>query len=98
MYDKIISSVKEKSGGISFPHPTGGTDKTLVTLLLSKVRQQNRITAALTWAGIATTPLAGGRKTHSLFKLTLNRVTNDIQMYDMNKGSGSAEKRYGEIV
>ena len=69
-FDSICSAVEKQQGGIFFLDAPGGTGKTfLVNLILSKVRQSNKIALAVASSGIAATLLKGGKTAHATFKL-----------------------------
>ncbi|XP_055306971.1 uncharacterized protein LOC129571224 [Sitodiplosis mosellana] len=73
VYNEIMNSVNNKSGGFYFLDAPGGTGKTfLLSLLLAKIRSQQKIALALASSGIAATLLDGGRTAHSALKLPLN--------------------------
>lgn len=61
----------------SFLDATGVTGKTFVTLLLSKLKlQQKRFAVAVLLSGFAAIIFPGGRTANSTFHLSLNLVPN----------------------
>ena len=101
VYNTLLGSVQRGKGGMFFLDAPGGTGKTFVTsLLLAKVRQQNKIALAVASTGIASCLLPGGRTAHAMFKLPLDLSTNQTPTCNIKKGSGLAEvlKRTALIV
>ena len=79
-------------GSIYFLDAPGGTGKTFVTsLLLAKVRQQNKIALAVASTGIASCLLPGGRTAHAMFKLPLDLTRKEAPTCNISKGSGLAQ-------
>lgn len=69
----------------------GGTGKTfLISLILAKIRSQQKIALAVASSGIAATLLDGGRTAHSTFKLPLNVHNKPDAMCNIKKNSGIA--------
>ncbi|GFX09790.1 ATP-dependent DNA helicase [Trichonephila clavipes] len=65
-------AVAAEQGGF-FSDVPGGTGKTfLISLILAKIRSQQKIALAVASSGIAATLLDGGRTAHSTFKLPLD--------------------------
>ncbi|GFU47736.1 ATP-dependent DNA helicase [Trichonephila clavipes] len=73
IYDRIMLAVAAEQGGFFFLDAPGGTGKTfLISLILAKIRSQQKIALAVASSGIAATLLDGGRTAHSTFKLPLD--------------------------
>lgn len=74
IYDRIMLTVAAEQGGVFFfMDAPGRTGKTfLISLILAKIRSQQKITLAVASSGIAATLLDGGRMAHSTFKLPLD--------------------------
>merc|ERR1712020_218977 len=88
----MLDSVNNGKGRLFFLEAPGGTGKTFVTsLLLAKVRQQDKIALAVASTGIASYLLPGGRTAHSMFKLPLDLTTKEAPTCNIRKGSGAAE-------
>ncbi|CAB3241119.1 unnamed protein product [Arctia plantaginis] len=69
----------------------GGTGKTfLISLILAKIRSQQKIALAVASSGIAATLLDGGRTAHSTFKLPLDVHNKPDAMCNIKKNSGIA--------
>jgi hypothetical protein len=69
----------------------GGTGKTfLISLILAKIRSQQKIALAVASSGIAATLLDGGRTAHSPFKLPLDVHNKPDAMCNIKKNSGIA--------
>jgi hypothetical protein len=69
----------------------GGTGKTfLISLILAKIRSQQKIALAVASSGIAATLLDSGRTAHSTFKLPLDVHNNPDAMCNIKKNSGIA--------
>ena len=76
------------AGGIYFLDAPGGTGKTfLISLLLARIRSQNKVVLALASSGIAATLLEGGRTAHSALKLPLNMQINEAPAFNIAKNS-----------
>jgi PIF1 helicase. len=62
--------VDAEQGGFFFLDAPGGTDKTfLISLILAKIRSQQKTALEIASSGIAAILLDGGRTAHSAFKL-----------------------------
>ena len=76
------------AGGIYFLDASGRTGKTfLISLLLARIRSQNKAVLALASSGIAATLLEGGRTAHSALKLPLNMQINEAPAFNIAKNS-----------
>ena len=92
VYDRINLSIAAEQGGFFFLDAPGGTGKTfLISLILARIRSQNRIALAIASSGIAATLLDGGRTAHSALKLQLNIHTNPDAVCNIKKHSGMAK-------
>ncbi|KAL4149399.1 hypothetical protein QTP88_003358 [Uroleucon formosanum] len=92
VFDTLMKVTNDETGGIYFLDAPGGTGKTfLISLILAKIRSQNKIALALASSGIAATLLKGGRTAHSALKFPLN-----IQSFRQNlKDLRSNHNRFG---
>ena len=71
--DTIIAAVDAGRGGLFFIDGPGGTGKTFVeNLMLARVRSRHHVALAVASSGIASILLAGGRTSHSRFKIPLD--------------------------
>lgn len=84
-------AVAAEQGGFFFLDAPGGTGKTfLISLILAKIRSQQKIALAVASSGIAATLLDGGRTAHSTFKLPLDVHNKPDAMCNIKKNSGIA--------
>ncbi|CAB3250348.1 unnamed protein product [Arctia plantaginis] len=91
IYDRIMLAVAAEQGGFFFLDAPGGTGKTfLISLILAKIRSQQKIALAVASSGIAATLLDGGRTAHSTFKLPLDVHNKPDAMCNIKKNSGIA--------
>ncbi|CAB3260749.1 unnamed protein product [Arctia plantaginis] len=91
IYDRIMLAVVAEQGGFFFLDSPGGTGKTfLISLILAKIRSQQKIALAVASSGIAATLLDGGRTAHSTFKLPLDVHNKPDAMCNNKKNSGIA--------
>ncbi|XP_037902457.1 uncharacterized protein LOC119646155 [Hermetia illucens] len=91
IYDRIMLAVAAEQGGFFFLDAPGGTGKTfLISLILAKIRSQQKIALAVASSGIAATLLDGGRTAHSTFKLPLDVHNKPDAMCKIKKNSGIA--------
>ena len=91
IYHRIMLAVDAKQGGFFFLDAPGGTGKTfLISLILAKIRSQQKIALAIASSGIAATLLDGGRTAHSAFKLPLDVHNKPNAMCNIKKRSGMA--------
>ncbi|GFU04746.1 ATP-dependent DNA helicase [Trichonephila clavipes] len=61
---------KDEQGGFCFLDAPGGTNKTfLISLILAKIRSQQKMALGIASSGIAETLLDGARTAHSALKL-----------------------------
>ncbi|GFW25514.1 ATP-dependent DNA helicase [Trichonephila clavipes] len=91
IYDRIMLAVAAEQGGFFFLDAPGGTGKTfLISLILAKIRSQQKIALAVASSGIAATVLDGGRTAHSTFKLPLDVHNKPDAMCNIKKNSGIA--------
>ena len=68
VYNCFCSLIERGEGGIVFLDAPGSTGKTfLLSLILAKLRSENKIALATASSGIAATLLVGGRTLHSTF-------------------------------
>ncbi|XP_044591941.1 ATP-dependent DNA helicase PIF1-like [Cotesia glomerata] len=89
--DRIMLAVAAEQGGIFFLDAPGGTGKTfLISLILAKIRSQQKITLVVASSGIAATLLDGGRTAHSLFKVPLDIHHKPDAMCYIKKNNGIA--------
>lgn len=92
VFDTVYNSVLRHDGKLFFIDAPGGTGKTfLLKLLLSKIRQEEKISLCVASSGIAATLLPGGRTAHSMFKLPLTMINNDLPVCNIKKGSAMAK-------
>ncbi|XP_022172105.1 ATP-dependent DNA helicase PIF2-like, partial [Myzus persicae] len=92
VFDTVYNSVLRHDGKLFFIDAPGGTGKTfLLKLLLSKIRQEEKISLCVASSGIAATLLPGGRTAHSMFKLPLTIINNDLPVCNIKKGSEMAK-------
>ena len=81
IYNCVIKSVEEKKGGVFFVYGYGGTGKTFLwKTLSSSIRYKRKIVLNVASSGIASLLLAGGRTTHSRFRIPIN-LTEDSMCY-----------------
>ncbi|XP_017221355.2 uncharacterized protein LOC108198086 [Daucus carota subsp. sativus] len=72
VYQSIIHSVNNKTGGIFFVYGSGGCGKTyLWGTIISKLLSQRKIVFPVASSGIAATLMPGGRTAHSRFKIPI---------------------------
>ncbi|XP_046492949.1 uncharacterized protein [Neodiprion pinetum] len=91
IYDRIMLAVAAEQGGFFFLDAPGGTGKTfLISLILAKIRSQQKIALAVASSGIAAILLDGGRTAHSTFKLPLDVHNKPDAMCNIKKNSGIA--------
>ncbi|CAB3244804.1 unnamed protein product [Arctia plantaginis] len=91
IYDRIMLAVAAEQGGFFFLDAPGGTGKTfLISLILAKIRSQQKIALAVASSGIAATLLDGGRTAHSTFKLPLDVHNKPDAICNIKKNSGIA--------
>ncbi|XP_044592014.1 ATP-dependent DNA helicase RRM3-like [Cotesia glomerata] len=91
IYDRIMLAVAAEQGGIFFLDAPGGTGKTfLISLILAKIRSQQKIALVVASSGIAATLLDGGRTAHSLFEVPLDIHHKPDAMCYIKKNSGIA--------
>jgi hypothetical protein len=77
--DTITHALDSGTGGLFFIDGPGGTGKTFVeNLLLAYVRKQGGIALAVASSGIASLLLAGGRTSHSQFKIPIEINSESI--------------------
>ncbi|CAN7050018.1 unnamed protein product [Brassica rapa subsp. trilocularis] len=89
VYDAVLKSVTDQSGGLFFVYGAGGTGKTyLYRTIIAKLRSASKIVIPVATAGIAALLLPGGRTAHSRFKLPLN--LDDRTMCNITRGSNLA--------
>ncbi|KAL4153752.1 hypothetical protein QTP88_001585 [Uroleucon formosanum] len=92
VFDTLMKVTNDETGGIYFLDALGGTGKTfLISLILAKLRSQNKIALTLTSSGIAATLLEGGRTAHSALKLPLNMQSNKTPTCNISKNSAMAK-------
>lgn len=99
VYNSVMDSVDKKEGGLFFVYGSGGCGKTyLWRTLISKLRSQHQIVLPVASSGIASTLMAGGRTTHSRFKIPI--VLDDNSMCGISHQSDIAEliKRTSLII
>lgn len=91
IYDQIMLAVAAEKGGFFFLDAPGGTGKTfLISLILAKIRSQQKIALAIASSGIAATLIDGGRTAHSAFKLPLDIHNKPLAMCNIKKKCGIA--------
>ncbi|XP_039483119.1 uncharacterized protein LOC120446291 isoform X2 [Drosophila santomea] len=91
IHDRIMLAVAAEQDGFFFLDAPGGTGKTfLISLILAKIRSQQKIALAVASSGIAATLLDGGRTAHSTFKLPLDVHNKPDAMCNIKKNSGIA--------
>ena len=72
VYEAVIKSVEDKSGGFYFVYGSGGCGKTyLWNTIITRLRSEKKIVLPVASSGIAATLLPGGRTAHSRFKIPL---------------------------
>ena len=92
VYDILMASIRQKSGGIFFIDAPGGTGKTfLIALCLAQVRIKKEIAIAVASFGIAATLLPGGRTAHSAFKLPLDLTSMDEPSCNISRASATGK-------
>lgn len=97
VYDRITQAVNNEEGGFYFLDAPGGTGKTfLISLILAKLRSENKVALALASSGIAATLLDGGHTAHSALKLPLNihdsiTIISETPTCNISKTSGTAK-------
>ncbi|XP_038716065.1 uncharacterized protein LOC120009516 [Tripterygium wilfordii] len=73
VYEAILTSVYQHSGGLFFVYGHGGTGKTfLYNAIISRLRSEGKIVLAVASSGIASLLLPGGRTAHSRFKIPID--------------------------
>ncbi|KAL3625826.1 hypothetical protein CASFOL_030355 [Castilleja foliolosa] len=73
IYDRVISDVENKLGGLFFVYGQGGTGKTfLYKTIMAKLRSNRMIVLAVASSGIASLLLSGGRTAHSRFDIPID--------------------------
>ncbi|CAH2088688.1 unnamed protein product [Euphydryas editha] len=91
IYNRIMRTVDVQQGGFFFLDAPGGTGKTfLISLILAKIRSQQKIALAIASSGIAATLLDGGRTAHSALKLPLDIHNKPNAVCNIKKKSGMA--------
>lgn len=71
-FDQVTMSVDQHQGGLFFLHSAGGCGKTFVfNTLAAYYRSQGKIVLCVASSGIASIILAGGRTSHSRFKIPI---------------------------
>ncbi|XP_063993665.1 uncharacterized protein LOC135171207 [Diachasmimorpha longicaudata] len=89
--DRIILAVAAEQGGFVFLDAPGGTGRAfLISLILAKIRSQQKIALAVASSGIAATLLDGGRTAYSTFKLPLDIHNKPNAICSIKKNSGIA--------
>ena len=82
----ILQAVEEDQGGVFFIDGPGGSGKTFVSrVLLESVRATGSIALAVASSGIAALLLAGGRTSHSMFKILLEVDHESFCVISANK-------------
>ena len=88
VYETLMQTVDNNTGGLFFLDAPGGTGKTFViSLILATIRSRCDIALALASSGIAATLLDGGRTAHSALKLPLNLNTIDTPTCNIFRSS-----------
>lgn len=78
-FNRVIESVRNRSGGIFFPEGSGGTGETLTYKTIAHtVRARGCIVLCVASTGIAGNLLTGGRTAHSMFKIPINLHENSL--------------------
>ncbi|XP_072379547.1 ATP-dependent DNA helicase PIF1-like [Diabrotica undecimpunctata] len=91
IYDRMMLAVAAEQGGFFFLDAPGGTGKTfLISLIVAKIRSQQKIALAVESSGIAATLLDGGRTAHSTFKLPLDVRNKPDARCNIKKNNGIA--------
>ncbi|XP_022019810.1 uncharacterized protein LOC110919870 [Helianthus annuus] len=73
VFDYVVDSVNNGTGGVVFVFGSGGTGKTyLWKTLISCIRARREIVLSVASSGIASLLLPGGRTAHSRFKIPLD--------------------------
>ncbi|XP_057445063.1 uncharacterized protein LOC130737334 [Lotus japonicus] len=73
VYERVVTSALSNSGGFYFLYGYGGTEKTFVWNTLSaSLRSKGLIVLTVTFSGIASLLLPGGRTAHSKFCIPLD--------------------------
>lgn len=87
-YDTIIQLAENGRGGFYFLDAPGGTGKTfLISIILARIRSQNKMALAIASSGIAAILLDGGRTAHSALKLPLNIQFEDTPTCNISRNS-----------
>ncbi|XP_074327846.1 uncharacterized protein LOC141665765 [Apium graveolens] len=72
VYNIVLNSVKNNSGGLYFVYGSGGCGKTYIwKTLIYKLRSLGKIVLPVASSGIAATLMPGGRTAHSRFKIPI---------------------------
>ncbi|KAI3777345.1 hypothetical protein L1987_47145 [Smallanthus sonchifolius] len=79
VFNKVMTAVKDKKGGVFFLYGYGGTGKTFLWKTLSAaIRCKGQIVLNVASSGIASLLLTGGRTAHSRFLIPLNLNEDSI--------------------
>ena len=77
VYEKVLSSVENNTGGMFMIDGHGGTGKTfLYNVICSKLRSDGIIVLCTASSGIAALLLPGGRTAHSMFKIPIDDLSS----------------------
>ena len=86
IYDAVIGSVTENTGGVFFIYGHRGTGKTyLWRTLICRLRSEEKIVIAVASSGIAALLLPGGTTAHSRFQIPIN--VTDSSTCGLKQGS-----------
>ncbi|XP_010233605.1 ATP-dependent DNA helicase PIF1-like [Brachypodium distachyon] len=98
-YEKILSSVDSRDGGLFFVDGPGGTGKTfLYRTLLTKVRGEGKIAIATATSGVAASIMPGGRTAHSRFKIPLNIQEGGVCNFTKQSGTAKLLQKASLII
>ncbi|GBN69910.1 hypothetical protein AVEN_50325-1 [Araneus ventricosus] len=91
IYREVLRRYSKSEGGVIFINVPGGTGKTfLINVLLAKIRGEKNIALAVATSGIATVLMTGGRTAHSMLKIPIDLIHNEIPVCNIKKGSTKA--------
>ncbi|TDL17977.1 hypothetical protein BD410DRAFT_696624, partial [Rickenella mellea] len=78
-YQRIIEAVEAQRGSLFFLNGPAGTGKTFVyNTICHKVRSEGWIVLCVASSGIAALLLQGGRTSHSMFKIPVENITDEL--------------------
>ncbi|XP_010230258.1 ATP-dependent DNA helicase PIF4-like [Brachypodium distachyon] len=98
-YEKILSSIDNRDGGLFFVDGPGGTGKTfLYRTLLTKVRGEGKIAIATATSGVAASIMPGGRTAHSRFEIPLNIQEGGVCNFTKQSGTAKLLQKASLII